>query len=73
MRTRYDHLVTAGILSAAELELAQRAARRKQHDLESVLESEFVCRSRHRRSSGPVLRRAPTRRFPPAGFGRRIC
>ena len=41
VRTRYDHLVTAGILSAAELELAQRAARRKQHDLESVLESEF--------------------------------
>ncbi|NLR75227.1 GspE/PulE family protein [Leeia aquatica] len=40
-RSRYDHLVVDGILSAPELELAGRSARRKNTDLETVLLSEF--------------------------------
>jgi type II secretory ATPase GspE/PulE/Tfp pilus assembly ATPase PilB-like protein/GAF domain-containing protein len=40
-RTKYDHLLAAGVISAAEMELAQRAARRKQLDLEQVLMDEF--------------------------------
>ncbi len=40
-RTKYDHLLEAGVISAAEMELAQRAARRKQLDLERVLADEF--------------------------------
>lgn len=41
VRTKYDHLVEAGVISAAEMELAQRAARRKNLDLEQVLADEF--------------------------------
>ena len=41
VRTKYDHLVTAGVISAAEMELAQRAARRKQLELDVVLTDEF--------------------------------
>ncbi|CAN5438116.1 hypothetical protein BH11PSE11_BH11PSE11_23060 [soil metagenome] len=39
--TRYDHLVSAGTLSATEMELATRAARRKHADLEEVLINDF--------------------------------
>jgi type II secretory ATPase GspE/PulE/Tfp pilus assembly ATPase PilB-like protein/GAF domain-containing protein len=41
LRSKYDALVSAGVLSADELELAQRSARRKNLDLESVLVDEF--------------------------------
>ena len=41
IRTRYDGLVADAVLSAAELELAQRSARRKGVDLEEVLLREF--------------------------------
>jgi len=41
LRTHYDHLVQQGVLSAAELELAVRAARRKEESLEDVLLNEF--------------------------------
>ncbi|WP_137936032.1 GspE/PulE family protein [Chitinivorax sp. B] len=39
--TKYDYLVADGILSTAEFELAARAARRKQMDLEETLIQEF--------------------------------
>lgn len=41
VRTKYDHLVAAGVISAAEMELAQRAARRKHLELDVVLTDEF--------------------------------
>ena len=41
MRTKYDALVTDGVISAGELELAQRSARRKGLRLEEVLVKEF--------------------------------
>ena len=41
VRTKYDGLVTNAIISAEELELAQRSARRKNLDLETVLIDEF--------------------------------
>jgi GAF domain-containing protein len=37
VRTRYDGLVTNAVISAEELELAQRSARRKNLDMETVL------------------------------------
>ncbi|WP_300449164.1 GspE/PulE family protein [Accumulibacter sp.] len=40
-RTRYDALVSEAIISAAEFDLAQRSARRKNADIEHVLCSEF--------------------------------
>lgn len=40
-RSRYDALVELGALSAGELELAQRSARRKQLDMEAVLVKDF--------------------------------
>ena len=40
-KTRYDALVSDAVLSAAEFELAQRSARRKNLDIEDVLSSEF--------------------------------
>ncbi|TXH26642.1 MAG: GspE/PulE family protein [Elusimicrobia bacterium] len=40
-RTRYDALVSDAVISAAEFELAQRSARRKQLDVEDVLSSDF--------------------------------
>lgn len=39
--TKFDGLVTAGIISTAELELAQRSARKKGKGLEDVLIEEF--------------------------------
>jgi type II secretory ATPase GspE/PulE/Tfp pilus assembly ATPase PilB-like protein len=41
IKTKYDHLVADGALSAAEYELATRTARRKGIDLEEVLMDEF--------------------------------
>jgi type II secretory ATPase GspE/PulE/Tfp pilus assembly ATPase PilB-like protein len=41
VRTRYDGLVTDAVLSAQELELATRAARKKDIDIEDVLIDEF--------------------------------
>ena len=41
VHSKYDGLVTDGTLSAAEMELAQRSARRKGIDLEEVLIKEF--------------------------------
>ncbi len=41
VRSKYDQLVTAAVLSAGELELAARSARRKNDDIEGVLVREF--------------------------------
>ncbi|HZX28680.1 MAG TPA: ATPase, T2SS/T4P/T4SS family [Telluria sp.] len=41
VRTKYDSLVQDAVLSAAEFELAQRAARKKEQDIEDVLVNEF--------------------------------
>jgi len=41
VRSKYDGLVTEAIISAEELELAQRSARRKNLDIETVLIDEF--------------------------------
>jgi type II secretory ATPase GspE/PulE/Tfp pilus assembly ATPase PilB-like protein len=40
-RSKYDYLVADGVLAAAEMDLAQRAARQKGSDLEDVLIREF--------------------------------
>lgn len=41
VRSKYEALVTNAVISAEELELAQRSARRKNLDLETVLVDEF--------------------------------
>ena len=41
VRTKYDGLVVDAVISAEELELAQRSARRKNLDIETVLIDEF--------------------------------
>ena len=41
VRTKYDGLVTEAVLSAPELELATRSARKKEIDIEDVLLNEF--------------------------------
>lgn len=41
IRTKYDQLVAEGIISAAEMELATRSARKKGVDVEDVLIDEF--------------------------------
>jgi type II secretory ATPase GspE/PulE/Tfp pilus assembly ATPase PilB-like protein len=41
VKTKYDHLIVDAVISAQELELAQRTARRKNLDLEEVLINEF--------------------------------
>jgi type II secretory ATPase GspE/PulE/Tfp pilus assembly ATPase PilB-like protein len=41
VRTKYDALVSNAVISAEELELAQRSARRKNLDIETVLIDEF--------------------------------
>jgi type II secretory ATPase GspE/PulE/Tfp pilus assembly ATPase PilB-like protein len=41
VRTKYDGLVTQAVLSAPELELATRSARKKEVDIEDVLVDEF--------------------------------
>ena len=40
-RSKYDALVTEGVISAAEIDLAQRSARRKAADLQEILIKEF--------------------------------
>ncbi|WP_136419870.1 GspE/PulE family protein [Herbaspirillum sp. ST 5-3] len=41
IRSKYDQLIAEAVLSAAELELASRSARRKSDDIEAVLVKEF--------------------------------
>lgn len=41
VKTKFDHLITTGVISLAELELAQRSARKKGESLEDVLIEEF--------------------------------
>lgn len=41
IRTRYDHLVSDAVISADELELAQRASRRKDKHIETILIEDF--------------------------------
>ncbi len=41
IRSKYDHLVADAVLSAAEMDLATRSARRKNEDIEAVLVDEF--------------------------------
>jgi type II secretory ATPase GspE/PulE/Tfp pilus assembly ATPase PilB-like protein len=41
VRTKYDFLITDAVISAQDLELAQRTARRKNLDLEDVLINEY--------------------------------
>jgi type II secretory ATPase GspE/PulE/Tfp pilus assembly ATPase PilB-like protein len=44
VRTKYDALIAEAVISASELDLAQRSARRKSVDLEEVLVHEFQVR-----------------------------
>lgn len=44
IRTKYDHLITDAVMSAAELDQAQRAARTQGVDLEEVLIKEFAVK-----------------------------
>ena len=44
-KTKYDFLVTDGVLSAAEFDLATRTARRKNADIEDVLIDEFQVKA----------------------------
>ena len=44
-RTKYDHLVNDAVISAQEMKLAIRSARRKSVDIESVLMSEFQVKA----------------------------
>ena len=41
VRSKYDALVTDGVISAGEIDLAQRSARRKSVDLQDILIKEF--------------------------------
>jgi type II secretory ATPase GspE/PulE/Tfp pilus assembly ATPase PilB-like protein len=41
LRTKYDYLVADAVISAAELELAARSARRQNKDIEDILIDEF--------------------------------
>jgi type II secretory ATPase GspE/PulE/Tfp pilus assembly ATPase PilB-like protein len=45
IKTKFDLLITEGVISSAELELAQRSARKKGKDLEEVLMEEFQVKS----------------------------
>jgi GAF domain-containing protein len=45
LRGKYDHLVTNAVLSAEEMELATRSARRKNLDIEDILIDEFQVKS----------------------------
>ncbi len=47
VRSKYDHLVIEGVLSAPELALATSASRRKGIDLETVLVDEFQVQLKH--------------------------
>ncbi len=43
--TKYDHLITDNVISAGELDLAVRSARRKNVDIEEILIEEFQIKS----------------------------
>ncbi|MGZ8252952.1 MAG: GspE/PulE family protein, partial [Methylophilaceae bacterium] len=45
IKTKFDTLVAQGVISNAELDLAQRSARKKGKDLEEVLTEEFEVKS----------------------------
>src|SRR5881392_3445601 len=45
LRSKYEALVANAVLSSDELELAQRSARRKNLDLETVLVEEFQVKT----------------------------
>jgi len=45
IKTKFDTLVAQGVISNAELDLAQRSARKKGKDLEDVLTEEFEVKS----------------------------
>lgn len=45
IKTKFDTLVSQGVISNAELDLAQRSARKKGKDLEDVLTEEFEVKS----------------------------
>jgi len=45
IKTKFDALVAQGVISSAELDLAQRSARKKGKDLEDVLIEEFEVKS----------------------------
>ena len=45
VKGKYDHLVTNAVISAEELELATRSARRKNLDIETVLIDEFQVKT----------------------------
>jgi type II secretory ATPase GspE/PulE/Tfp pilus assembly ATPase PilB-like protein len=45
LRGKYDHLVTNAVLSAEEMDLATRSARRKNLDIEEVLQDEFQVKT----------------------------
>jgi hypothetical protein len=69
-RQKYEHLVTAAVLSAPELELAMRAAQRKNIELEDVLVDEFqvklaaIGESLSRAFNMPYESHNPDRRIP---------
>ncbi len=45
IRTRFDSLISQGILSLAEIELATRSAHRKNKDIEDILRDEFQVKT----------------------------
>ena len=58
IKGKYDALVANGVISAEELELATRSARRKNRDVETVLIDEVPGQAeRDRRGSGGLFRR----------------
>ena len=44
VRSKYDYLIADAVLASEEMELAQRAARQKGHDLEDVLINQFTVK-----------------------------
>jgi type II secretory ATPase GspE/PulE/Tfp pilus assembly ATPase PilB-like protein len=54
VRTKYDYLITDAVLSAPEMELAARSARKKELDFEDVLVNEFQVK---REAIGEALAR----------------
>ena len=47
IKSKFDQLVTEGVISADELELAKRSARKKGRDMEEILISEFQVNALH--------------------------
>ena len=69
LRSKYEALVANAVISADELELAQRSARRKNLDIETVLIDEFQVKPATRRRARRLLRRARTSRSSPTASG----